>query len=161
MQTLVLCCVIVTWMQQSDYVSFSLFGFLRVAWVQLDYIRNNFFFFFFSVQNESRFSVFSKSKNSFIALSNDGGHNIRTLIFLTGLADLGRRWTKRARTAKWHDSCCGRTLDGGNYTPKRSRAYITVHNQEMKKWRNHSSAQIKGIRWKTESCDHSESFCDF
>lgn len=98
----------------------SVSGFLWVAWVQLDYIRNN-FFFQFKMSHGALCSP--RSVHSFIVLSEDEGHNIRTLMFLTGLANLGRRWTKRARTAKWHDSCWGRTLDGGSYTPKRSRAY--------------------------------------
>lgn len=59
-----------------------------------------------------------------------------------------RHRTKRAWTAMWHDSCGGRTLDGGNYTLKRSWAYITDHNQEMKKWGNHSGAQIQGKKRK-------------
>lgn len=124
-------------------LTISLSGCLWVAWVQLDYIRNNFFFFFWHKMSHNALCC-PKSLNSFSALSDGEGHDIRTLIFLTGLADLGTE--QRAWTVKWHDSCCGRTLDGGNYTPKRSRAYITDHNQEMKKWRNHSGAQIEGIR---------------
>ncbi len=122
-------------MNATKWLSLSVSGFLWVAWVQLDYIRKTFFQF-----KMSHCALCSpRSVHSFIVLSEDEGHNIRTLMFLTGLVDLGKRWTKRARTAKWHDSCWGRTLDGGSYTPKRSRAYITDHNQEMKKWRNHNS----------------------
>ncbi len=122
-------------------------GFLWVAWVQLDYIRKTFFQF-----KMSHCALCSpRSVHSFIVLSEDEGHNIRTLMFLTGLVDLGKRWTKRARTAKWHDSCWGRTLDGGSYTLKRSRAYITDHNQEMKKWRNHNSNHCSNQKYQVEN----------
>lgn len=130
----VFCSVIVTWKQQSKLsLTISLSGCLWVAWVQLDYVRKTFFWHKMS----HNAPCCPKSLNSFSAPSDGEGHDIRT-----GLADLGTE----QRTAKWHDSCCGRILEGGNYTPKRSRVYITDHNEEMKKCRNHNGAQIKGIR---------------